>query len=688
MKTLLRAASAALVLIALLALPTSSAFGQSAGDIPFAKPAESNFDVFTKSPTTAQQQWMRDHYSRMRTYAPYFDSRLSWFSNAWSYEGAYNIYKGNESGPLDQYVLRDAAGNRLYIPFACSNGSCTQYAADIGDPGWRRHYIDIAKARIAKGYKGIFVDDVNLAFKVSNGNGSFVAPIDERTGQTMTLDSWQRYFAEFMEQLRAELPSHVEIVHNQVYFHAGLANTYVRRAIEAASHIEIERGVIDTGIVGGTGTYGYETVLKWAEYIHSRGKGVIWDAQSSWGREYQIATHFLVSNGLDGLAHPDGANPDNWWSGYDTELGEPLGARYSWNGVFRRDFERGIVLVNQPGQTTKSLSLGNSFKTLAGTSVTSVSLPAREGQVLLRDAPVPPPSDTTPPETTITGGPLGEVVNTVASVTFTADEAGGSFECSLDGGAWAACSSPHELTGLSLGEHTLAVRAKDAAGNVDATPASRSWTVAAPALTPAPAPTPTDTVAPDTGLTGGPGTSTTSTSTSFGLTSTEAGSTFECRLDGGAWAPCSSPKALSGLAVGTHTFEARARDSAGNVDATPASRTWTVAVRNPQRRNVKSSVAVSTTSTSSTVLTRDVLVKGRAKMRRARASRGRSRRVRIALQRRVNGRWVTVKRRLARVRSNGRFSVTFAGMPNGQYRARPAAARSWRLSVSLRNRTA
>ena len=678
MKALLRAATAALVLISLLALPTSSAFGQSAGKIPFAKPAESNFDVFTKAPTTTQQQWMRDKYSRMRTYAPYFDSRLSWFPNAWSYEGAYNIYKGNESGPLDQYVLRDAAGNRLYIPFACSNGTCTQYAADIGDPGWRRYYIDLAKARIAKGYKGIFVDDVNLAFKVSNGNGSFVAPIDERTGQAMTLDSWQRYFAEFMEQLRAELPSQAEIVHNQVYFHAGLANPYVRRAIEAATHIEIERGVIDTGIVGGTGTYGYETVLKWAEYIHSRGKGVIWDAQSSWGREYQIATHFLVSNGLDGLAHPEGSNPDNWWTGYDTDLGEPLGARYSWNGVFRRDFERGIVLVNQPGQTAKSLSLGDTYKTLAGASVTSVSLPAREGLVLLRQAPVPPPSDTTPPETTITGGPLGEVESTVASVTFTANEAGGSFECSLDGGAWAACSSPRELAGLSLGGHTLAVRAKDAAGNVDATPASRSWTVVAPAP---PAP---DTLAPDTALSGGPGANTTSTSASFGLTSTEAGSTFECRLDGGVWAPCSSPESLEGIAAGTHTFEARARDSAGNVDATPASYTWTVAVRNLKRRNSKSQTA--SVSTSSAPLTRDVVVKGRAKLRRA--SRGRSRRVRIALQRRANGRWVTVKRRLARVRSNGRFSVTFAGMPSARYRARPASARSWRLRVSLRNRTA
>ena len=51
-----------------------------------------------------------------------------------------------------------------------------------------------------------------------------------------------------MEQLRAELPQDAEIVQNQVYFHAGPANPYVRRAIDAATHIEIERGVNDSGI--------------------------------------------------------------------------------------------------------------------------------------------------------------------------------------------------------------------------------------------------------------------------------------------------------------------------------------------------------------------------------------------------------------------------------------------------------
>ena len=63
---------------------------------------------------------------------------------------------------------------------------------------------------------------------------------------------------------------------------------------------------------------------------------------------------------------------------------------------------------------------------------------------------------------------------------------------------------------------------------------------------------------------------------SFRVTSTEAASTFQCRLDSGAWSACTSPKTYSGLADGSHTFDVRATDTAGNTDATPATRTWTI----------------------------------------------------------------------------------------------------------------
>ena len=134
--------------------------------------AEGSFDTFTSSPTVAQQDWMRAHYWRMRAYAPYFDSRLGWSSKAWVYQSAYAIYPGSEVDVQHpEWILRDAAGNKLYIPSGCSGGKCAQYAADIGNPAFQKWWIDQSRAKLAKGYAGIYVDDVNLYRKVSNGLG-------------------------------------------------------------------------------------------------------------------------------------------------------------------------------------------------------------------------------------------------------------------------------------------------------------------------------------------------------------------------------------------------------------------------------------------------------------------------------------------------------------------------------------
>ena len=93
--------------------------------------------------------------------------------------------------------------------------------------------------------------------------------------------------------------------------------------------------------------------------------------------------------------------------------------------------------------------------------------------------------DTTPPETTVTSGPSGKVNSTSATFAFSSSEPGSAFECSLDNAAFSACTSPLTYGNLTQGSHTFQVRATDADGNTDPSPASRTWTVdtAAPTVT-------------------------------------------------------------------------------------------------------------------------------------------------------------------------------------------------------------
>lgn len=88
--------------------------------------------------------------------------------------------------------------------------------------------------------------------------------------------------------------------------------------------------------------------------------------------------------------------------------------------------------------------------------------------------------DIAPPDTTIQSGPSGSVLPGPLSFAFTASESGSGFECSIDGGAYGACSSPKTYSTMASGAHIFRVRAVDPVGNQDGTPAERSFTVVPP----------------------------------------------------------------------------------------------------------------------------------------------------------------------------------------------------------------
>jgi hypothetical protein len=185
--------------------------------------------------------------------------------------------------------------------------------------------------------------------------------------------------------------------------------------------------------------------------------------------------------------------------------------------------------------------------------------------------------DATAPETSITAQPSSPTTATTASFSFASSEAGSSFACEFDGANWSSCTSPQTYNAFTVGEHEFSVRATDAAGNVDPTPASQTWTVQEPPVQAPPPPLPpADTTAPQTLIDAGPVAETTDTTASFTFSASEPDSTFSCKLDAADWSSCSSPVSYDALTVGEHTFSVHATDSAGNVDPSPATQSWTV----------------------------------------------------------------------------------------------------------------
>lgn len=173
--------------------------------------------------------------------------------------------------------------------------------------------------------------------------------------------------------------------------------------------------------------------------------------------------------------------------------------------------------------------------------------------------------DTDPPDTTIDSGPSGPINDPTPSFTFSSDEPGSTFECRVDGApaGFGPCEGPgdsHITDPLSDGPHSFEVRAIDPAGNPGDTE-TRSFTV--------------DTGAPNTVLDGPSGPIDDATPT-FDFSSTEADSTFECRIDAEDFAPCASPYSIAALSDGHHTFEVLAVDAASNRDPSPAQRNFTV----------------------------------------------------------------------------------------------------------------
>jgi len=186
--------------------------------------------------------------------------------------------------------------------------------------------------------------------------------------------------------------------------------------------------------------------------------------------------------------------------------------------------------------------------------------------------------DRTPPDTLTLLCPTDPSESASAQFGFGSDEAQVDYHCVLDPGetppaqpeAYSDCQAAFGIDDLEAGHHEMWVYARDAAGNLDPTPATCIWNV--------------DTTVPDTEITEHPpvqqGVGTTSYF-AYRDPNDEENTHFQCRLDQNPlWEPCDGGEYDAGeLQVGEHTFRVRACDVSldpPQCDPTPDTFSWEV----------------------------------------------------------------------------------------------------------------
>jgi hypothetical protein len=358
--------------------------------------AKSRFDPWTEAPTAQEKEAMRSLYDWMVVYSPYFDDRLEWFENGLAYVDLYAIYPDKESDTRAEdhpdWILQDEAGNRLFVDWGCEGGTCPQWAGDVGNPAFRSDLIDRIGELVDKGYPGVMIDDVNLDWRISNGDGETIVPIDPRTGEEMTLESWRQYVVTLVEEVRDAFPD-VKIMHNAIWYADSpqFSDGFVKRQAAAADWIMLERGATDKGLKGGNGKFSLAKFMEFVDMAHGEGAGVLLldeDATTITEQSYNLAAYLLISSGSDLVTTEDYPliAPESVWPAFELDLGDALGPRYRWERLWRRDFSGGVVLLSDPEGGSRTVSVGAGFVDASGQTIDQIELGPREAVILLNES--------------------------------------------------------------------------------------------------------------------------------------------------------------------------------------------------------------------------------------------------------------------------------------------------------------
>ena len=159
----------------------------------------------------------------------------------------------------------------------------------------------------------------------------------------------------------------------------------VTRALRDVNMLCVEFGVGPTSGIASGQEYG--EFMQYADSLHAKGIDLTLTGDRFNNdvptMEYNLATYFLLNNGHDYVTGSD-QTPENWWSGFDANLGNALTQRRRLpSGVWTRRFSHGVVYTVEPGAPAQTITLDRTMRSAEWGEVQSVTLAGGQGAVLV-----------------------------------------------------------------------------------------------------------------------------------------------------------------------------------------------------------------------------------------------------------------------------------------------------------------
>jgi Hypothetical glycosyl hydrolase family 15 len=303
-------------------------------------------------------------------------------------DGRYASGVSYKTARAEHWLLKNRRGK----PFTFI-GYSWLWAANIGSRSYQRTWVaNVLQDMGTDPWNGVLLDDVNPTIL-----GHYCVPC---VANYPSNRRYQRAMQSFLQhvgpalQARGKLAianlgawsSHVSVVDSWLpYLSGGIDEQFVKVGDEANS--------------------GYRSPLMWArqlgeiETAESQGKLFIGLAHSSDSDEhaavYGYATELLAANGYALYSMSADYRTETWFPEYGYAIGSPTGPfSVAANGVYRRTFTHGLVLVN-PTTVQRTADLGGTYSGSGLTNAGTVTMSPQSGLVLVPSK--APPSSLLPP---------------------------------------------------------------------------------------------------------------------------------------------------------------------------------------------------------------------------------------------------------------------------------------------------